>query len=130
MPIKKIHDPIYNIDLHFIFDVPLEKARKYLQQFADFYDFSKLETNWKECAAFAYSGQGHSAIIIFPIKKSFFRFSSILAHEGLHVTCGVMESMGIKLNIESEEAFAHYLTWIMQSLTDIYESHYKLRRKK
>jgi hypothetical protein len=128
MPISKIDDPIYGQTIHFIFDMPFEKAVKYLKPFADYYDFSKLEQHWEK-AGCAYAGSGHHAFIIFPDNKKTWTYTTTLAHEALHVTSAILRRKGIELTWESEEAFTYYHSFIMQRFTDVYEAHYKKRKK-
>lgn len=129
MPIKKIEDPVYCQTIHFIFDVKREIAVKYINKFLDLYDFSKFDQHWEK-AGFAYCGQGHDSFIIFPLKPKTWAYTTILAHEALHVTCGILRAKGIELCYESEEAYAYYHSFIMQRFTEFYEEHYKSKRKK
>lgn len=124
MPIKKLSDPIYNVDIHFIINEPKEKVRKLLNKYDEYYDLSKFDSHWEK-AGFAYTGCGWDNFIVFPYKKKTWDFTTILAHEALHVTFGVLRSKGIHLTCESEEAFCYYHSWLMQQFTEFYNQQRK-----
>lgn len=124
MPIKVISDPIYNIDIHFIFDLPKNKAIPYLEKKWGI----NFEHHWDK-AGFAY-GEDSDYFIVLPDTKRTWDVSTILAHEGLHITSRVLRRKGLVLSDESEEAFTYYLTWILQALTDIYNQHKKAKTMK
>lgn len=39
---------------------------------------------------------------------------TIVAHEALHITCGVLDSRGVRLVMESEEAFTYTMQHVMR----------------
>lgn len=41
---------------------------------------------------------------------------STVAHESLHATYHILNSCGMKLNTESEEAFAYHLGWLVENI--------------
>lgn len=124
MPIKKITDPIYFTDIHFIFDTPKNKALTYMNKLG--WSPVDLDRRWTN-AGCMYGESGEYFIIIpdLPDKKRTWDISSIIAHEALHVTSRVLRGKGLRLCDESEEAFTYYQSWILQSLLDIYHSHKK-----
>jgi hypothetical protein len=125
MPIKKISDPIYCVDIYFIFDLPKEKVFPFLKKKWDC-DFSH---HWDK-AGFTFGNEDNEWFICFPYSPKTWDYTTILAHECLHIASRVLRGKGIVLSDESEEAFTYYHGWMMQSLTDIYKEHYKAKRKK
>lgn len=118
MPINKISEPIYQTDIHFIFDMPQDKTLAYLKKY---FIPMNLDEHWEK-AGIMYNDDPNYFIII-PDKKPKWDVSTIIAHESLHVASKVLRGKGIKLSDESEEAFTYYQTWILQSLLDIYNKH-------
>jgi hypothetical protein len=120
MPIKKISEPIYRKNIHFIFDTPKDKALAYLKKYFIPLNF---DDHW-ERAGVMY-GDDADYFIVLPDKKPTWTVTTIIAHEAFHAVAKIMRSKGIELCSESEEAFTYYHTWILQSFTDFYNQHYK-----
>lgn len=120
MPIVKISEPIYQTDVHFIFDTSKGKALKYIRKW---FEPLRFDEHWEK-AGMMYGDSGDYFIVL-PDKKTRWTVTTIIAHEALHVVVNVMRSKGILLSSESEEAFNYFHTWILQSLTDIYNKHKK-----
>lgn len=127
MTIATLIDPVYNFKFIFICKTDKDKALAYLKEFfPDCY----FEDNWKK-AGFAYvDNESGIATIVIPDRKPTWDITTILAHEVLHITSRVLRCRGITLCDESEEAFTYHLTWLMQSLTDIYRRSKKQMKSK
>lgn len=44
--------------------------------------------------------------------------AALLSHEAFHSACWVLESLGIKLSRETEEAFAYLIQWTVKAVAD------------
>jgi hypothetical protein len=126
MPIKIIKEPIYQSHIHFIFDTPKNKVLAYLNKRFKPMNF---DDHWEKAGIMYSDDEFHDYFIILPDKKPTWTASTIIAHEAFHVAAKVMQGKGIILSRESEEAYNYYLTWIIQSLTDIYNKHKKNKTK-
>lgn len=123
MPIKTIFEPIYQTKIHFIFDTPKEKAYFYIRkQNLIPLDF---ENHWQKAGIMYGEDTVGDYFIILPDKKPTWTPTTIIAHEAFHVVAKVMRKKGIPLSSESEEAYNYLLTWVLQSLTDIFNNHRK-----
>lgn len=128
MPIKVIYEPIYRTRVHFIFDVPKEKAFAYIKKW--FIPLGILDKWGEKSAGMMYDDDGVNYFIVICAKKNYYNFATIIAHEALHVTARVMRRKGVVMSRESEEAFTYFQSWIMEELIDIYNHHHKTKRLK
>jgi hypothetical protein len=124
MPIKKIQDPIYRVDIYLIFDVAKETAFKFIKSK---WNINNLDELWGK-AGFCF-GMEQDYFIALPDNKKNYHFTTILAHACLHVTSRVLRDVGIFLSDDSEEYYIYYLSWLMHEFTVIYEAHYKSKRR-
>lgn len=124
MPIKTIYEPIYQNKIHFIFDYPKENAFAYIKK-QGFMPMD-FDEHWEKAGCMY--GESGDYFIILPDKKPTWTITTIIAHEAFHVTCRALQSKGVKLSSESEEAFNYFHSWILQELTDLYNQHFKRKR--
>lgn len=118
MTIKTIRDPIYKVDITFIFNETKKKTIDYLKnKISDKKDRSDI---WDTSAGFFIADGAHEFYLILTDYQK--ELISTLVHECLHIVANIMRYRFIKLTTSSEEAYTYYLAWLVGKLLKIYQS--------
>lgn len=109
MKIRRIADPVYFRDVTFVVGTDDELGRWLKRQHRH---CPEISTEWYGVnGRFIRTPNTSGRIVRFVLvstKNKGVALAAILGHEILHLTCDVLQSAGLRLNDDSEEAFTYY----------------------
>lgn len=112
MKYKRLKVPIYNQVLHILICDDVEKE---ISEIRKVFPFDETDFNF---AGFAdYSSNGHYLFLLnkVNIKSKHFEYG-VIAHESFHITNFIFKRLGLKSDVNNDEAQAYLLTWIVEQI--------------
>lgn len=128
MTIATIKDPIYGAKITFICKEPRERTLRFLENYKPAAD----DKSWEDrmgTDGFVCEIEWNRYLFILPLETTINELHSTIAHEAFHITARLLRHCGIELCYESEEAFAYYLGWLIESFTKIYSKGKPMKAK-
>lgn len=121
MAIKKIREPIYDVDVIFICHEGKDKTIKWLEKNCQKnYPAKTHEERYNDSLGYCLLEHPHRFILVLT-KDCHMHWEHTLAHEALHIASRTLRGIGMELCDESEEAFAYYIGWIVKECSKIYK---------
>lgn len=127
MPKIAFCDPIYNVDITFIYCENKRNVISFLNK--NLGQSNNYEDMWDNSAAFIAHKTNSTFYIIFTDKEQD-TWESNLAHEALHVCSRALRQKGIQLGDRSEEAYTYYLGYIVNECAYAYKNYITKQAKK
>ena len=109
---------VYTSHIHILHNHSTEQFNDYLQQNFKGIEFLRKECNAATTMIFTYDDGPQEYVIDFnsKMKKGNPFDTGTIAHEALHVTFEICERLGIRYDIENQEAFAYLHGYIVQKI--------------
>lgn len=102
------HDTIYRAHFHVIWDVGTEQLQKYCSK--NLRAEGEFEMDDADAMTITFQdNEGTEVLMAFDNTKMSPSFCDTLAHECFHAASFVLDSRGVKLSAESNEAYAYFL---------------------
>jgi hypothetical protein len=120
MKTRKILDKIYGQDFFLIFDCTTEEYIKKIQKIDKDYF---IEGFTMACYTVLEDDEEETKLLFFSKKSQKDKIDAIttISHEVLHFVHDTMQKVGMKLNDETQEAYAYYFEYIQRKvLNNIY----------
>jgi len=137
--IHQVSDSLYGINVYFMFEPDVTKAKELAKKVFDDEVFEELNFERpSQVDGIHFRLQGKEDIGDDFICSNFLIWLtemdySVAAHEALHTTLQVLGERGMKPSSSADEAFCYYLGWLMKFVEECftwYRKQKKIKRKK